>query len=141
LRYSPTQDYSFLLDENHYVYDYVKTEDSLHIYIKSNVANVYKFDCENPDCDCSIFMEDFPFAKASQVHTDALNMLILVTSMFLSNEGANKVLALLGIQVSNDTIQRLYDRIEFVDNPNIEDIGIDDVAIHKEQTYVTTIYD
>ena len=50
-------------------------------------------------------------SKASQVRTDALNTLILAVSMFLSNEGASKVLALLGVQVSNDTIQRLYDRI------------------------------
>ncbi len=177
MRYSPTQDYSFLLDENHYVYDHIETEDSLHIYIKSKVhgctcpvcgkmsntlhatykrklqdtpihckrtylhANVYKFGCENPDCDCKVFMEDLPFAKASQVRTDALNMLILATSMFLSNEGASKVLALLGVQVSNDTIQRLYDRIEFVDNPNVEEVGIDDVAIRKGQTYATAIYD
>ena len=35
LKYFPTQDYSFLLDENHYVYDHVENEDSLHIYIKS----------------------------------------------------------------------------------------------------------
>ena len=35
MKYIPTQDYSFLLDENHYVYDHVEEEDSLHIYIKS----------------------------------------------------------------------------------------------------------
>lgn len=63
-------------------------------------------------------MEDLPFAKASQVRTDALNSLILGVSMFLSNEGASKVLSLLGVKVSNDTIQRLYDRIEFIDNPD-----------------------
>lgn len=177
LKYSPTQDYSFLLDENHYVYDYDENEDSLHIYIKSKGhgcacpvcgkmsttlhatykrtlqdtpihckqtflhANVYKYDCENPECDCKVFMERLPFAKNSQVRTDALNTLILATSMFLSNEGASKVLALLGVQVSNDTIQRLYDRIEFVDDPDVEEIGIDDVAIRKGQTYATAIYD
>ena len=177
LKYSPTQDYSFLLDENHYVYDHDENEDSLHIYIKSKEhgcacpvcgkmsttlhatykrtlqdtpihckqtflhANVYKYDCENPECDCKVFMERLPFAKASQVRTDALNTLILATSMFLSNEGASKVLALLGIRVSNDTIQRLYDRIEFVDDPDVEEIGIDDVAIRKGQTYATAIYD
>lgn len=177
LKYSPTQDYSFLLDENHYVYDYDENEDSLHIYIKSKRhgcacpvcgkmsttlhatykrtlqdtpihckqtflhANVYKYDCENPECDCKVFMERLPFAKTSQVRTDALNTLILATSMFLSNEGASKVLALLGVQVSNDTIQRLYDRIEFVDDPDVEEIGIDDVAIRKGQTYATAIYD
>lgn len=177
LRYSPTQDYSFLLDENHYVYDHVEYNDSLHIYIKSKEhgaicpicgkmshklhatykrkfqdmplhckqtflhANVYKYDCENPACECKVFMEELPFAKASQVRTDALNTLVLATSMFLSNEGASKVLSLLGVQISNDTIQRLYDRIEFVDNPDIEEIGVDDVAIRKGQTYATAIYD
>lgn len=177
MKYTPTQDYSFLLDENHYVYDHVENEDSLHIYIKSKEhgckcpicgkmstklhatyrrkfqdtpirckqtflhANVYKYDCENPDCECKVFMEDLPFAKASQVRTDALNTLILAVSMYLSNEGASKVLALLGVQVSNDTIQRLYDRIEFIDNPDVEAIGVDDVAIRKGQTYATAIYD
>lgn len=47
----------------------------------------------------------------------------------------------MGIQISNDTIQRLYDRIEFVDNPDVEEVGIDDVAIRKGQTYATAIYD
>lgn len=177
LNYSPTQDYSFLLDENHYVYAHDEKEDSLHIYIKSKMhgcacpvcgkmsttlhatykrtlqdtpihckqtflhANVYKYDCENPECDCKVFMEHLPFAKTPQVRTDALNALILATSMFLSNEGAGKVLALLGVRVSNDTIQRLYDRIEFVENPDVEEIGVDDVAIRKGQTYATAIYD
>ena len=86
-------------------------------------------------------MEDLPFAKASQVRTDALNSLILGVSMFLSNEGASKVLSLLGVKVSNDTIQRLYDRIEFVDNPDVEEVGIDDVAIRKGRTYATAVYD
>ena len=86
-------------------------------------------------------MEDLPFAKASQVRTDALNSLILGVSMFLSNEGASKVLSLLGVKVSNDTIQRLYNRIDFIDNPDVEEIGIDDVAIRKGQTYATAVYD
>lgn len=177
LKYCPTQDYSFLLDENHYIYDHVETDESLHIYIKSKVhacacpvcgkisssihatykrkfqdtpihckqtflhANVYKYNCINPECSCKVFMEDLPFAKPSQVRTDALNTLILATSMFLSNEGASRVLALLGVRVSNDTIQRLYDRIEFIDNPDVEEIGIDDVAIRKGQTYATAVYD
>ena len=41
LKYFPTQDYSFLLDENHYVYDHVENEDSLHIYIKSREHGCY----------------------------------------------------------------------------------------------------
>lgn len=61
--------------------------------------------------------------------------------MFMSNEGASSVLKLLGITVSNDTIQRLYDRIGFEDDPDIEVVGIDDVATRKGQTYATAIYD
>lgn len=104
-------------------------------------ANVYKYECVNPECSCKVFMEDLPFAKPSQVRTDALNVLILGVSMFLSNEGASKVLSLLGIRISNDSIQRLYDRMDFIDNPNVEEIGVDDVAIRKGQTYATAIYD
>ena len=108
MKYTPTQDYSFLLDENHYLYNHVENEDSLHIYIKSKEhgckcpicekmstklhatyrrkfqdtpihckqtflhANVYKYDCENRDCECKVFMEDLPFAKASFSLSDLL---------------------------------------------------------------------
>ncbi len=177
MRYDKTHDYSFLLDQNHFIYDHREDQKTLHIYVKSkphsckcskcskesNVihatyerimqdtpihckqtflhTNVYKYECHNPACNCKVFMEDLPFAKVSQVRTDALNSLILGVSMFLSNEGASKVLSLLGVQISNDSIQRLYDRIEFVDDPDVEAVGIDDVAIRKGQTYATAIYD
>lgn len=177
VKYYETTDYSFLLDENHFIYDHQEDGETLHIFIKSRPhtcrcpkcgvessqrhntyertfqdtpihckqtflhANVYKYDCLNPDCSCKVFMEDLPFAKASQVRTNALNTLVLGVSMFLSNEGASKVLKLLGVQISNDTIQRLYDRIEFIDEPDVEEIGIDDVAIRKGQTYATAVYD
>ena len=177
MKYHETQDYSFLLDLNHYIYDHREDQKTLHIYIKSKPhscncpecgkestvlhatyqrtiqdtpihckqtflhTNVYKYECQNLDCNCKVFMEDLPFAKTSQVRTDSLNSLILGVSMFLSNEGASKVLSLLGVQISNDSIQRLYDRIEFVDDPDVEAVGIDDVAIRKGQTYATAIYD
>lgn len=104
-------------------------------------ANIYKYMCNNLECSQKVFTELLPFVKMSAVRTDALNQFILGVSMFLSNEGASKVLSLLGVAVSNDTIQRLYDQIEFVDNPNIEEIGVDDVAIRKGQSYATAIYD
>ena len=177
MKYQESTDFSFFMDENHFIYDYKEDPLSLHIFVKSRRhscrcpqcgvesdhlhatykrmfqdtpihckqtflhTNVYKYDCVNPACSRKVFMEDLPFAKASQVRTDALNQLILGVSMFLSNEGASKVLALLGVRVSNDTIQRLYDRIEFTDNPDIEKIGVDDVALRKGKTYSTAIYD
>lgn len=104
-------------------------------------ANVYKYECNNAECDQKVFTEPLPFVKMSAVRTDALNQLIIGVSMFLSNEGASKVLSLLGVTVSNDTIQRLYDKIEFVDNLDIEEIGVDDVAKRKGQSYATAIYD
>ena len=125
----------------HATYERVLQDTPIHCKQTYLHANVYKYDCENPDCDHTVFMEDLPFAKASQVRTDALNSLILGVSMFLSNEGASKVLSLLGVKVSNDTIQRLYNRIDFIDNPDVEEIGIDDVAIRKGQTYATAVYD
>lgn len=177
MKYKCTTDYTFFLNSNYFIYDYVEDTDTLNIFIKSQRhkcscpecgmeseslhatyertfqdtpihckqtilhANIYKYNCLNPKCSCKVFMDDLPFAKASQVRTDALNMLILGVSMFLSNEGASKVLGLLGIKISNDTIQNLYNRIEVVDNPNVEEVGIDDVAIRKGQTYATAIYD
>lgn len=86
-------------------------------------------------------MEDLNFASASQVRTTELTSLILAVSIFLSNEGASKVLSLIGVKVSNDTIKRIYDKIIIDDEPNVEAVGIDDVAIRKGQTYATAIYD
>ena len=104
-------------------------------------ANVYKYECNNPGCDQKVFAEPLPFAKMSAVRTDALNQFIIGVSMFLSSEGASKVLSLLGVTVSNDTIQRLYSKIELVDNPDVEGIGVDDVATRKGQSYATAVYD
>ena len=104
-------------------------------------ANVFKYDCENLGCGHKVFMEPLPFASASQVRTDSLNALVLAMAMFMSNEGASAVLSLMGVTISNDTIQRLYDRIEFKDDPDVEAVGIDDVATRKGQKYATAIYD
>ena len=35
----------------------------------------------------------------------------------------------------------MYDRSEFIDNPDVEESGVDEVAIRKGQTYATAIYD
>lgn len=59
----------------------------------------------------------------------------------MGNETASQVLKLLGLFVSNDTIQRIYDSLYFKDDPDVEEIGIDDVAIRKGQTHATAIYD
>ena len=125
----------------HATYDRVLQDTPIHCKKTFLHLKAYKYECLNSECECKVFMEDLPFAKPSQVRTDALTSLILGVSMFLSNEGASKVLSLLGVKVSNDTIQRIYDRIKFVDNPDVEEIGVDDVAIRKGHKYATAIYD
>lgn len=104
-------------------------------------VDIYKYRCNNPKCPQKVFVETLPFASSYQRRTDALNMFILGVSIYLSNEGASNVLKLLGTNISNDSIQKLYDQLEFVDNPDVKAIGIDDIAIRKGQTYATAIYD
>ena len=101
----------------------------------------YKYDCTDVCCNRKVIMQNLPFVSPSQRRTDDLNCLILAVSLFLSNEGASKVLKLLGVKISNDSIKRLTDKIIIEDDPDVDSIGIDDVAIRKGQTYATAIYD
>lgn len=103
-------------------------------------VDTYKYYCLNPKCKCKIFVETLPFAKFSQVKTDALISMILGISIFLSNSTSSLILSLIGVKVSADTIKNLYDKIEIIDDPNVEEIGIDDVATRKGQKYATAIY-
>lgn len=168
---------SFLLDNDHFIYDVQEDPETIHLFIKSKRhschcpncdtnsrklhatyvrtiqdtplhgkqtilhVTAYKYCCQNGECPSQVFTELLPFVHPYQVRTEALNTFIIGIAIFLSNECASKILALLGVSVSNDTIQRLYDRLEFRDNPEIEAIGVDDVAIRKGQTYATAIYD
>lgn len=122
---------------------YERTLQDVPIRCKSTYVhvNVFKYNCVNTECSQKVFMEPLSFASASQVRTNSLNALVLAMAMFMSNEGASTVLALMGVAISNDTIQRLYDRIEFKDDHDVEAVGIDDVATRKGQKYATAIYD
>ena len=115
----------------------------LPIRMKETHVNVkcYKYKCTNEKCEQKVIMDNLGFASPSQVKSDDLICTILGISAFLSNEGASKVLKLLGIKCSNDTIKRLYDHLIIEDNPDITEIGIDDVATRKGHKYATAIYD
>ena len=104
------------------------------------LVNVYEFECINPMCNIKTFNETLGFAKKYQVMTNELIQLILCTSIFLSNSSASLVLSLIGVKVSADTIKNIYNKIEIYDDKNIEEIGIDDVAIRKGIKYATVIY-
>lgn len=166
-----------LFGPNYIIYDWVETEASIEIYIKSKkkktacpfcghetmtlhntydrriqimtirmkttYVNVkcYKYKCLNDGCDQKVIMDELGFASPSQVKSDDLICTILGISAFLSYEGASKVLKALGIRCSNDTVKRLCDHILIEDDADVEEIGVDDVATRKGQTYATAIYD
>lgn len=102
---------------------------------------LHTYYCDNPGCAVGSFAEPITCAAPSSRRTHELNHLILAFAMAIGNETTSRHLALIGVRVSNDSIQRLYDSIEFTDDPDIEEIGIDDVALRKGQTYATVIYD
>lgn len=122
---------------------YNRTLQCLPIRMKETYVHVkcYKYNCINEECKTKVITGELDFASPSQVKTDDLICTILGISAFLSNEGASKVLKSLGIKASNDTIKRLYDHLIIEDIPLVEEIGVDDVAIRKGQTYATAIYD
>lgn len=103
------------------------------------VAN--KYDCTNENCDFKVIVEPLPFAAWKQRRTIDLDCLILAISCFMSDEGTSTILKGLGINISNDSIRRLREKLTFEDNPDVEKVGIDDVAIRKGQTYATAVYD
>jgi transposase len=107
-----------------------------YLYLKA-----HKYKCLNNDCRKKVFMEKLSFASTRSVRTFELESIILCVSIFLSNEGSSKVLGLMGIKVSDNTIKRIYDKMLIDPEENIEGVGIDDVAIRKGQSYATAIYD
>lgn len=104
-------------------------------------VNLYKFECLNKDCSIKIFRENIGYCGPKQKFTYELKCLIFAVSLFLSDETTSKILKLIGINVSNDTIRRLYQNIEIKDEIDVEEIGLDDVAIRKGMKYATVIYD
>jgi len=100
-----------------------------------------KFDCVNPACPKKVFSEILPFAGQRQVKTVELTLMALEIARNIGNETASTVLSSLGVKMSNDTITRIYEGLDFEDNPFVESIGVDDVANRKGQSYYTVIYE
>ena len=113
------------------------------IHLKPTYINVnfYKFNCLNEECPVKVFRQDIKYCGPKQKFTYELKCLIFAVSLFLSDETTSKVLKLIGINVSNDTVRRLYQNIEIKDELDVEEIGLDDVSIRKGMKYATVIYD
>ncbi|MEE3462430.1 MAG: ISL3 family transposase [Lachnospiraceae bacterium] len=102
---------------------------------------LYEFDCLNSECSVKTFTEQISCAEKWSRRSQMLNLVIFTVSIFLSSESASRVLKLMGIRVSGDTIARIYDSIVIPNDSAITEVGIDDVAIRKGQSYATAVYD
>lgn len=125
----------------HSTYDRKLQDTPIHNKTTFLHIKAYEYECLNKECDISTFNEELEFAKKYQTMTDALIQLILCISIFLSNSCASLILSFIGVKVSADTIKNIYDRIKIMDNHEVEEIGIDDVATRKGMKYATAIYD
>lgn len=125
----------------HSTYNRVLQDTPIHNKTTYLHMKAYEYECLNSECKIKIFNEELEFAKKHQVMTDALIQLILGISIFLSNSCASLILSFIGVKVSADTIKNIYDRIKIMDNVDVEEIGIDDVATRKGMKYATAIYD
>lgn len=128
-------------DELHATYE--RTLQTIPVMGRPTYPHVraYRYDCVNEGCDVRVFSETLPFAHSRQQRTDELNSLIMGMSIFMSSEGTSRVLEQLGVRVSNDTIGNLWKLVEFRDDGNVENLGIDDVSLRKGQKYMTVFYD
>lgn len=103
--------------------------------------HTHKYICTNETCEKKYFDEVLPFARKNKVKTDNFIQFILTLSIFLSSTSTSLILSLLGTTVSPDVVDNIIKKIVIKDNINIEEIGVDDVAIRKGQSYATAIYD
>ena len=103
--------------------------------------NVREFKCENKKCNQKTFTEELPFVGKNQVRSYALTEFILVHSIYMSSNSTSLILSFIGVEISPDTVDNILKNIDIKDNPDVEKIGIDDVALRKGIKYATAIYD
>lgn len=130
-----------LSDKKHSTYTRKIQDTPIHNIETWCIVTAYEFECINKNCEIKTFNEELSFARKSKVMTDALIQFILSISIFMSSSATALILSFLGVKTSADTVDRIIQKIEIMDNPNVEAVGIDDVATRKGQTYATAIYD
>lgn len=109
-----------------------------NVYINIDVRELK---CENDDCEIKTFTEELPFVGKNQVRTYALTEFILTHAIYMSSNSTSLILSFIGVNISADTVDNILKKVNIIDNPDVERIGIDDVAIRKGIKYATAIYD
>ena len=103
-------------------------------------AIVSTYECGNPNCSTKYFTEPMTTVGLFQHYSYDVQVLVFAISLFVSARGTETIMKYLGIPISHDAIQDLYSSMEIQDDPDIEGIGVDDVANRKGQSYFTAIY-
>ena len=129
-------------DSRHSTYDRVLQDVPFRDF-KTTYLHVraFTYDCINPECKTKTFTEPLPFAHGCQQRTDALDTTIIAVAATVSDNGAACTLNDLGIKIHYKTIKRLRNKIEFIDDPDVKFVGIDDIATRKGYKYATVVYD
>lgn len=106
--------------------------------------NVHEFICNNDNCTVGIITETFNgFLNYYSRMTERLADFVTTIAMESSCEGTAKILKMLHVKISGDTIIRLLlKRYSFQPEPiSGSVIGVDDFAFKKRNTYGTIIVD
>lgn len=96
--------------------------------------------CTHHQCKASSVRPSNGF-KMFQHRSDELNLMIFAISVFCSDRATALICQYLGIKVEHDSVRRLLSHIHIEDNPDVEVVGIDDVALRKGRSYYTVVYD
>ena len=103
-------------------------------------AIVSTYTCDNPKCPQKYFSEPMKTVGPYQYYSYDVQLLVFAVSLFMSARGTELIMRSTGIPIGHDTIQDLYSNMEIKDDPDIDGVGIDDVANRKGQSYFTAIY-
>jgi len=103
-------------------------------------AIVSTYECHDPDCPQLCFTEPMTTVGPYQFYSFDVQLTVFAVSLFMSARGTETIMKHLGIPIGHDAIQNLYKDMVIADDPDIEGIGVDDVANRKGQSYFTAIY-